>query len=127
MVGTEDGFGTAAGWGVVRGAVMAVGKAGDQVVAAGGLFGCCLYGIEHVLPRYGVIVNFVDGTDLEQWRTAITADTRAVFFESIPNPALEVINIKAVSDLAHEEGALVVVDNVFATPVFSRAVEHGAD
>jgi O-succinylhomoserine sulfhydrylase len=127
LEGTEDGFATASGMAAVSGALMAVLKAGDHVVAARALFGSCLYVLEHVLPRYGVIVTFVDGTDLEQWRTAITADTRAVFFESISNPALEVINIKAVSDLAHEVGALVVVDNVFATPVFSRAVEQGAD
>ena len=127
LEGTEDGFATASGMAAVSGALMAVLKAGDHVVAGRALFGSCLYVLEQVLPRYGVKVSFVDGTDMTQWRAAITAETRAVFFESISNPALEVIDIQAVSDLAHEVGALVVVDNVFATPVFSRAVEQGAD
>jgi O-succinylhomoserine sulfhydrylase len=127
LEGTEDGFATASGMAAVSGALMAVLKAGDHVVAGRALFGSCLYVLEPVLPRYGVKVSFVDGTDMAQWRAAITAETRAVFFESISNPALEVIDIQAVSDLAHEVGALVVVDNVFATPVFSRAVEQGAD
>ena len=127
LEGTEDGFATASGMAAVSGALMAVLKAGDHVVAGRALFGSCLYVLEQILPRYGVKVSFVDGTDMAQWRAAITAETRAVFFESISNPALEVIDIQAVSDLAHEVGALVVVDNVFATPVFSRAVEQGAD
>ena len=127
LEGTEDGFATASGMAAVSGALIAVLKAGDHVVAGRALFGSCLYVLEQVLPRYGVKVSFVDGTDMAQWRAAITAETRAVFFESISNPALEVIDIQAVSDLAHEVGALVVVDNVFATPVFSRAVEQGAD
>ena len=127
LEGTEDDFATASGMAAVSGALMAVLKAGDHVVAGRALFGSCLYVLEQVLPRYGVKVSFVDGTDMAQWRAAITAETRAVFFESISNPALEVIDIQAVSDLAHEVGALVVVDNVFATPVFSRAVEQGAD
>ena len=127
LEGTEDGFATASGMAAVSGALLAVLKAGDHVVAGRALFGSCLYVLEQVLPRYGVKVSFVDGTDMAQWRAAITAETRAVFFESISNPALEVIDIQAVSDLAHEVGALVIVDNVFATPVFSRAVEQGAD
>ena len=127
LEGTEDGFATATGMAAVSGALMAVLKAGDHVVAGRALFGSCLYVLEQVLPRFGVKVSFVDGTDLAQWQAAITAETRAVFFESISNPALEVIDIKSVSDLAHRMGALVIVDNVFATPVFSRAVEQGAD
>ena len=127
LEGTEDGFATASGMAAVSGALMAVLKAGDHIVAARALFGSCLYVLEQVLPRYGVHVSFVDGKDIAQWEAAITPDTRAVFFESISNPALEVIDIKSVSDLAHAADALVIVDNVFATPVFSRAVEQGAD
>ena len=127
LEGTEDGFATASGMAAVSGALMAVLKAGDHVVAGRALFGSCLYVLEQVLPRYGVKVSFVDGTDMAQWRAAITAETRAVFFESISNPALEVIDIQAVSDLAHEVGAVVGVDNGVVTPVFSRAVEQGAD
>jgi O-succinylhomoserine sulfhydrylase len=72
-------------------------------------------------------VTFVDGTDLDQWRAAVTPGTKAVFFESMSNPTLELVDIAAVSEIAHAVGALVVVDNVFATPIFSRAVEQGAD
>jgi O-succinylhomoserine sulfhydrylase len=97
------------------------------VVSARALFGSCLYVLEDILTRYGVDVTFVDGTDLDQWRAAITPETKAVFFESMSNPTLEVIDIKAVSDIAHTNGALVVVDNVFATPVYSKAIDQGAD
>jgi O-succinylhomoserine sulfhydrylase len=91
------------------------------------LFGSCLYILEDLLPRFGVEVTLVDGTDLAQWRAALRSDTKAVFFESTSNPTLEVIDIKAVADLAHGVGATVIIDNVFTTPVFSRAVELGAD
>jgi O-succinylhomoserine sulfhydrylase len=80
-----------------------------------------------VLTRFGVKVTFVDGTDLEQWRTACTPGTKAVFFESMSNPTLELVDITEVSKIAHTVGALVIVDNVFATPVFSNAVAQGAD
>ncbi len=123
----EDGFATASGMAAVNGALVSMLKAGDHVVSARALFGSCLYILENILSRYGVEVTFVDGTDLDQWRAAIRPGTRAVFFESISNPTLEVIDIAAVSALAHDAGALVVVDNVFATPVFSRAAEQGAD
>ena len=125
--GAEDAFATASGMAAVSGALSAILKAGDHVVAARALFGSCLYILEEVLGRYGVEVSFVDGTDLDQWREAIRPDTSAVFFESVSNPTLEVIDIAAVSDLAHAVGAVVVVDNVFATPVFSDAVAQGAD
>lgn len=125
--GTEDAFATASGMAAVSGALMALCKAGDRVVASRALFGSCLYVLEEVLGRYGVTVVFVDGTDMAQWRAAITPGTRLVFFESVSNPRLEVIDVPAVADLAHAAGALVVVDNVFATPVFSRAVEQGVD
>jgi O-succinylhomoserine sulfhydrylase len=102
-------------------------KSGDHVVAARALFGSCLYILEEVLGRYGVEVSFVDGTDLAQWEAAIRPDTKAVFFESISNPTLEVIDIAAVARLAHAKGALVIVDNVFATPVFQDTLGLGAD
>ena len=127
LEGAEDGFATASGMAAVSGALMAMLKAGDRVVAARALFGSCLYVLEEVLRRYGVEVVLVDGTDMDQWAEAIRPGTRAVFFESVSNPTLEVIDIAAVCDLAHRAGALVLVDNVFATPVFSRAVAQGAD
>jgi O-succinylhomoserine sulfhydrylase len=106
---------------------MSILQAGDHVVAAKALFGSCLYILENVLPRFGVEVTFVDGTDLDQWRDGVRAGTKAVFFESISNPTLEVIDIAAVSKIAHDMGAMVLVDNVFATPVFQNTFALGAD
>ena len=127
LEGAEDAFATASGMAAVNGALMALLSAGDHVVAARALFGSCLYICEDILPRFGVEVTFVDGTDLDQWRAAVRADTKVCFFESVSNPTLEVIDIKGVSDIAHAVGACVVVDNVFATPVFQRALTLGAD
>ncbi|MFN3937718.1 MAG: O-succinylhomoserine sulfhydrylase [Gemmobacter sp.] len=126
--GTEDAFATASGMAAVSGALTAMLRAGDHVVSARALFGSCLYVLEEVLSRYGVEVTFVDGTDLGQWRAAMRPGvTKAAFFESVSNPTLEVIDIAAVAEIAHAAGALVVCDNVFATPAFSRAVAQGAD
>ena len=111
----------------VHGALFSALKTGDHVVAAKALFGSCLYIVETLLPRFGVEVSFVDGTDLDQWRAAIRPDTRLVFLESISNPTLEVIDIAAVAAIARESGALTVVDNVFGTPIFQRCFDLGAD
>ncbi len=127
LEGTEDAFATASGMAAVAGALMSMLRAGDHVVSARALFGSCHYILDEVLRRYGVEVTFVDGTDLDQWRAALRPGTKAVFLESISNPTLEVIDLQAVAGLAHAAGALVVVDNVFATPIFSRAVALGAD
>jgi O-succinylhomoserine sulfhydrylase len=80
-----------------------------------------------ILGRFGVEVTLVDGTDLAQWKAAVRPDTRALFLESVSNPTLEVIDLKAVADIGHAVGATLIVDNVFATPTFSKAVERGAD
>jgi len=127
LEGAEAGFATASGMAAVNGALMSLLKAGDHVVSARALFGSCLYILEDILTRFGVEVTFVDGTDLTAWQAAIRPETKVVFFESISNPTLEVIDITAVSQLAHAVGATVVVDNVFATPVFSDAINQGAD
>ena len=124
--GTEDAFATASGMAAVNGALTSLVKAGDHVVAARALFGSCLY-ILDLLARFGVEVTLVDGTDLDQWRAAVRPGTKCVFLESVSNPTLEVIDIRGVCDIAHVHGAVVVVDNVFATPTYSRAVELGAD
>ena len=127
LEGTEDAFATASGMAAVNGALVSMLRAGDHVVSSRALFGSCLYILEEVLTRYGVHVTFVDGADLDQWRAAVTPGTKAVFFESMSNPTLELVDIRAVSEIAHQVDALVIVDNVFATPIFSRAVEQGAD
>ncbi len=127
LEGTEDAFATASGMAAVSGALTALLRAGDHVVSSRALFGSCLYVLEEVLTRYGVQVTFVDGADLDQWRNAVTPGTKAVFFEAMSNPTLELVDIRAVAEIAHQVGALVIVDNVFATPIFSKAVEQGAD
>ena len=127
LEGTEDAFATASGMAAVTGSLMALLRAGDHVVSARALFGSCLYVLEDVLQRFGVRVTFVDGADLDQWRAAVVPGVRAVFFEAMSNPTLELVDIRAVSQIAHAAGALVICDNVFATPIFSDAVAQGAD
>lgn len=127
LEGAEDAFATASGMAAVNGALCSSLKAGDHVVSARALFGSCLYILEDILPRWGVEVTFVDGTDLAAWEGAIRDDTKLVFLETVANPTLEVVDLAAVSKLAHAKGALVMVDNVFATPVFGHALRDGAD
>ncbi|MAC76816.1 MAG: O-succinylhomoserine sulfhydrylase [Rhodobacteraceae bacterium] len=127
LEGTEDAFATASGMAAVNAALTSLLKSGDHVVSAKALFGSCLYILEDILGRYGVDVTFVDGADLDAWRAAVRDDTKAVFFESVANPTLEMVDIAAVSEIAHAKGALVIVDNVFSTPTFSKAVDLGAD
>lgn len=127
LEGAEAAFATASGMAAVNGALMAMLKAGDHIVSSRALFGSCLYIVEDILARFGVDVTLVDGRDLAAWEAAIRPDTAMIFLESISNPTLEVIDLKAVCDLAHGVGALVVVDNVFATPVHSYAIDAGAD
>ena len=127
LEGTEDAFATASGMAAVHGALTSMLRAGDHVVSSRALFGSCLYILEEVLTRFGVKVTFVDGADLNQWRAAIQPGTRAVFFEAMSNPTLELVDIRRVSEIAHAVGAVVIVDNVFATPIFRQAVDQGAD
>lgn len=125
--GAEAARATASGMAAVNGALMSLLKAGDHVVAPKALFGSCLYIIETVLPRFGVDVTLIDGTDIDQWKNAINEKTACVFFETPSNPALEIMDITTISDLAHKVGAKVIVDNVFATPVLQHPLSLGAD
>lgn len=127
LEGAEDGFACASGMAAVSGALTSMLQAGDHVVSARALFGSCLYVLEEVLTRYGVEVTFVDGEDHAQWEAAIRPDTKAVFFESMSNPTLQLVDIAGVAELAHKVGATVIVDNVFSTPVYSKAIAQGAD
>ncbi len=127
LEGAEDAFATASGMAAVSGALTSMLKAGDHVVSARALFGSCLYVLEEILTRFGVDVTFVDGGDLAQWKAAIRENTKLVFFESISNPTLQVVDIVNVAKLAHAKGAKVLVDNVFSTPVWSDALAQGAD
>ena len=125
--GSENAFATASGMAAVFAAVFAPLKAGDRLVAPRALFGSCSYIVKDLAPRYGVEAVIVDGTDLAQWREALAKPTRLVFLETPSNPTMEVIDLRAVCDLAHAAGALVVVDNVFATPVLQKPLQLGAD
>ena len=97
------------------------------MVAAKALFGSCRWVVEEWLPRFGVTSTLVDGTDLDAWKKAVRKNTKAFFLETPTNPTLEVIDIAAVAEIAHNAGAKLVVDNVFATPLYQSPLELGAD
>ena len=125
--GAENAFATASGMAAVFAAVISGLKAGDRLVAPRALFGSCLYICKDLCPKYGIEAVIVDGCDLSQWKEALSKPTNLVFLETPSNPTLEVIDLKAVCDLAHAAGARVVVDNVFATPVLQKPLQLGAD
>ena len=127
LEGAEACFATASGMSAVFVALAALCGAGSRLVASRALFGSCFVIVDEILPRWGVETVLVDGADLAQWEAALDRETAAVFFETPSNPMQELVDIRAVSDLAHAVGAKVVVDNVFGTPVFSKPLEHGAD
>ena len=108
-------------------ALLAHLKAGDRVVASRALFGSCHWIVSTLLPRYGIRSEFVDGADLAQWRDALGRPAQLVLLETPSNPMLELVDLRAVAALAHAAGAIVVVDNVFATPLLQRPLEFGAD
>lgn len=127
LEGAEAACATASGMAAVHAAIMCQLSAGMRVVAARLLFGSCRYIIADILTRFGIEVEFVDGTDLADWERALSQPTDLVFFETPGNPTLELVDIAAVSKLAHTAGAKVIVDNVFATPVLQRPMALGAD
>ena len=127
LEGAETCHATASGMAAVFAALMCFLKAGDHVVSSRALFGSCFYILGTLLPRWGIEVSFVDGHDLAQWECAISAKTRAVFFETPANPTIALVDIAAVSKLAHKVGAKVIVDNVFATPLLQKPLALGAD
>jgi O-succinylhomoserine sulfhydrylase len=125
--GAEACFATASGMAAVWVALAALCGHGDRLVSSRALFGSCFVIVDEILPRFGVETVLVDGPDLDQWREALSVPTTAVFFETPSNPMQELVDVRAVAELAHAAGAKVVVDNVFGTPVFSRPLELGAD
>jgi O-succinylhomoserine sulfhydrylase len=125
--GAEAARATATGMAAVTTALVGQLKAGDHVVAAKALFGSCRWVVEDFLPRFGVASTLVDGTDLDQWQKAVRPNTKTFFLESPTNPLLEVIDIAAVAKIAHAAGATLVVDNVFATPLWQSPLTLGAD
>ena len=127
LEGAEACRATATGMAAVHAAMLSHLKAGDRVVASRALFGSCHWIVSTLLPRYGVQTEFVDGGDLAAWGSALAKPAQMVLLESPSNPMLEMVDIRAVADLAHAAGALVVVDNVFATPLLQQPFELGAD
>ncbi|MPY71639.1 MAG: O-succinylhomoserine sulfhydrylase [Alphaproteobacteria bacterium] len=127
LEGAEACRATASGMAAVFASIASWVKAGQRVVGSRALFGSCLYMLTDILPGYGIETEIVDGTDLDQWRDALKKPTAAVFLETPSNPGLEIIDLRAVATLAHEAGALLVVDNVFATPLLQKPLELGAD
>src|SRR5271154_3387423 len=127
LEGAEAGRAAATGMAAGTTAVLAPLKAGDHVVAAKAMFGSCRYEVEDLLPRYGIASTLVDGLDLDQWRRAIRPNTRSCFLESPTNPTLDVLDIGGIAEIAHAGGARLIVDNVFATPIWQSPLSLGAD
>jgi O-succinylhomoserine sulfhydrylase len=125
--GAESARATASGMAAVHNAVIGQVRAGDHVVAAKALFGSCRWVVEEFLPRFGVASTLVNGLDLDEWRRAVRPNTKVFFLESPTNPTLEVLDIAAIAAIAHDAGAKLVVDNVFATPLFQSPLALGAD
>ncbi|RZN21485.1 O-succinylhomoserine sulfhydrylase [Bradyrhizobium sp. Leo121] len=127
LEGAEAARATATGMAAVTTAILAPLKAGDHVVASKAMFGSCRYVVEELLPRYGIQSTLVDGLDLDQWKKAIRPNTKTCFLESPTNPTLDVLDIGAIAEIAHQGGARLIVDNVFATPIWQSPLSLGAD
>src|SRR6201746_496679 len=127
LQGAEAARATATGMAAVTTAILAPLKAGDHVVAAKAMFGSCRYVVEDLLPRYGIPSTLVDGLDLDQWKKAMRPNTKSCFLESPTNPTLDVMDISAIAEIAHQGGARLIVDNVFATPIWQSPLSLGAD
>jgi O-succinylhomoserine sulfhydrylase len=127
LEGAEAARSAATGMAAVTTAILAPLKAGDHVVASRALFGSCLYVIQDLLPRYGIETTLVDGADLDQWQRALRPNTKTFFLESPTNPTLDVLDIPSIAEIAHSGGARLVVDNVFATPIWQSPLALGAD
>ncbi|NJM30409.1 MAG: O-succinylhomoserine sulfhydrylase [Rhizobiales bacterium] len=127
LEGAEACYAVASGMAAVFGALACNLKAGDHLVSSKALFGSCYQIVTSILPRFGIKTTLVDGQDMKGWREAITKDTKCVFLETPSNPGLEVIDLAGVCEIAKTAGALVVVDNIFATPILQRPLNYGAD
>jgi len=127
LEGTQDARATATGMAAVTATMMSQLQTGDHIVAARALFGSCRYVVETLMPKFGVACTLVDGRDIDAWKAAIRPETKVLFLETPSNPLLEIVDMQAVADLAHENGARLVVDNVFATPILQRPTDFGAD
>ena len=127
LEGAEDARATSSGMAAVSAAIGCQVQHGDHIVAARALFGSCRWVVEKLMPKYGVECTLVDGKDINAWKSAVRPNTKVFFLESPTNPTLELVDITVVADLAHENDARLVVDNVFATPLYQKPLELGAD
>ena len=127
LEGAEACRATASGMAAVFASLACSTDAGNRVVGSRALFGSCQYILTEILPRFGIDITIVDGPDLDQWEKALSQPTKAVFFETPSNPGLEIIDLKTVCEMAHNAGAIVIVDNVFATPLLQKPLNFGAD
>ena len=127
LEGAEACRATASGMAAVFAALLCRSRAGQKVVSSRALFGSCHYIVADLLPRWGIETVLVDGRDLGAWEAALAGGAALVFCESPSNPAMEIIDLAAVARLTHRAGGLLVVDNVFATPLLQRPLRLGAD
>lgn len=127
LEGAEASRATATGMAAVTSAMLCFLRAGDHVVAARALFGSCRYVVEDLCPRFGITCTLIDGTKIDEWQRAMRPNTKVCFFETPANPTLDLVDVRAVSEIAHAHGAIVVVDNVFATPILQKPLQLGAD
>lgn len=125
--GSEACFATASGMAAMFSALMCFLKTGDEVVASWSLFGSCYHVFDQILPRYGIKTHLIEGTNIEEWKKYINKNTKCVFIETPSNPTMEIVDIEAVSKIAHQYEAKVIVDNIFASPVLQKPISLGAD
>lgn len=127
LEGAEAARGFASGMAAVTNAVMSQVRSGDHIVASRALFGGCRFVVEDFMPRWGVTSTLVDGRDPDNFARAMQPNTKVVFIETPTNPTLELVDIRAVADIARANGATLIVDNVFATALYQKPLELGAD
>ena len=125
--GSEDCFATASGMAAIFFSLMCQLKAGDHIVSSSALFGSCKEIVKNILPRYGIEVTFIDGKNINEWKKAVKKNTKIFFFETPSNPLLELIDIRAVCNIAKKNKIITVVDNIFASPVLQKPILMGAD
>ena len=125
--GAESCFATASGMAAVFASLMSYLKSGDEVVSSRALFGSCYHILDQILPRYNITTHLIDGTDLSQWEKHITKKTKCIFLESPSNPTMEIVDIQSVANIAHHYNALLIVDNILASPILQKPLELGAD
>ena len=125
--GSEDCFATASGMAAIFFSLMCQLRAGDHIVSSSALFGSCKEIVKNILPRYGIEVTFIDGKNINEWKKSVKKNTKIFFFETPSNPLLELIDIRAVCNIAKKNKIITVVDNIFASPVLQKPILMGAD